>query len=78
MRFANFLSGGFTTMEVINPLERKLAKRTYVQCVKEKPVLEIVNKLSYCVKLQLRREISSLHNVGPKTSNPFFGLDSMS
>jgi hypothetical protein len=30
--FASFLSGGFTTMAVINPLERKLAKRTSVQC----------------------------------------------
>ena len=28
--FANFLSGGFTTMAVINPPERKLAKRTSV------------------------------------------------
>ena len=26
MRFASFFSGGFTTMAVINPLERKLAK----------------------------------------------------
>ena len=30
MRFTSFLSGGFTTMAVINPLERKLAKRTTV------------------------------------------------
>ena len=30
--FASFLSGGFTTMAVINPPERKLAKRTSVQC----------------------------------------------
>ena len=28
VRFASFLSGGFTTMVVINPPERKLAKRT--------------------------------------------------
>ena len=28
--FASFLSGGFTIMTVINPPERKLAKRTYV------------------------------------------------
>ena len=33
VRFASFLSGGFTTMAVINPLERKLAKRTSVQWV---------------------------------------------
>ena len=30
VRFACFLSGGFTNMEVINPPERKLAKRTFV------------------------------------------------
>ena len=29
--FASFLSGGFTTMAVINPQERKLAKRTSVE-----------------------------------------------
>ena len=30
--FASFLSGGFTTVAVINPPERKLAKRTSVHC----------------------------------------------
>ena len=30
VRFASFLSGGFTTMAVINQPERKLAKRTSV------------------------------------------------
>ena len=29
---ASLLSGGLTTMAVINPPERKLAKRTSVQC----------------------------------------------
>ena len=33
VRFASFLSGGFTTMAVINPPEKKLAKRTSVHCV---------------------------------------------
>ena len=32
--FASFLSGGFTTMSVINPPERKQAKHTYVQWFK--------------------------------------------
>ena len=32
VRFDNFLSGGSTTMAVINPPERKLAKRTSLQC----------------------------------------------
>jgi hypothetical protein len=31
MRFAFFLSGGFITAKVVNPPERKLAKRTSVQ-----------------------------------------------
>ena len=30
VRFASFLSGGFITMAVINPPEKKLAKRTFV------------------------------------------------
>ena len=34
VRFASFLSGGFTTMAVINPPERNLAKCTSVQCKK--------------------------------------------
>ena len=33
MRFPGFLSGGFTIMAVINPTEKKLAKRTSVYCV---------------------------------------------
>ena len=32
VRFARFLSAGFTTMAVLNPPERKLAKRTSVYC----------------------------------------------
>ena len=31
VHFASFLSGGFTTMAVINPLERKLAKHISVK-----------------------------------------------
>ena len=31
VRFASFLSGGFITATVVNPPERKLAKRTSVQ-----------------------------------------------
>ena len=36
VRFASFFSGGVTTMIVINPPERKLAKRTTVQCLMRK------------------------------------------
>ena len=32
MRFVSFLSGGFITVIVVNPLDRKLAKRTSVHC----------------------------------------------
>ena len=32
VRLASFHSGGFTTMAVINPPERKLAKRASVHC----------------------------------------------
>ena len=32
VRFASFLSGGFITAIIVNPLERKLAKRTAVHC----------------------------------------------
>ena len=31
VRFASFLSGGFTTMAVLNPPEKKLTNHTYVQ-----------------------------------------------
>ena len=41
MRFASFLSGGFTTIAVINPPEKKLAKRTSVHC--EASVLVCLN-----------------------------------
>jgi dihydroorotase-like cyclic amidohydrolase len=34
VRFASFLSGGFTTMAVMNTTEKKLEKRTSVQWVK--------------------------------------------
>ena len=33
MRFASLLSGGFTTMAVINPPEKKQANRTSVHCI---------------------------------------------
>jgi hypothetical protein len=34
VHFASFLSGGFNTATVVNPPERKLAKRTSVQWFK--------------------------------------------
>ena len=37
LRFACFLSGGFITAILVNPLERKQAKRTSVKCAKHYP-----------------------------------------
>ena len=37
MHFDSFLSGEFTTMAVLNPPERKLAKRTSVHCTASQP-----------------------------------------
>ena len=34
MRFDSFLSGGFTIIAVMNPPEKKMEKRTSVQCTK--------------------------------------------
>ena len=31
VRFKSFFSGGFTTMAIMNPPEKKLEKRTFVQ-----------------------------------------------
>ena len=45
MRFASYLSDGFTTMAVINLPERKLAKRTYVHCVLRIPGAPVRQKL---------------------------------
>ena len=37
VRFASLLSGGFTTMAVINPPEKKLANRTSVHWLSQGP-----------------------------------------
>ena len=54
VRFAGFLSGGYTTMAVINPSERKLAKRTSVQYIGGKGELFRliwgINKCKICKK----------------------------
>jgi len=42
MRFSSFFSGGFITAIVVNPPERKLAKRTSVQSVAGKTKCTIV------------------------------------
>jgi hypothetical protein len=47
--FASFLSGGFTTMTVINTPEKKLAKHTSVHCnstrVSTQPIAYIASKI---------------------------------
>ena len=52
VRFASFLSGGFTTMAVINPLENKLAKRISVHCFMGQ-YIELVIILPYSVAMTL-------------------------
>ena len=42
VRFATFQAGGFITAIVVNPPERKLAKRTSV-CI-ERSMVEVLNK----------------------------------
>ena len=60
VRFGSFLSGGFTIMAVINPSERKLAKRTSVKRIKISS-LEII--------------IFELKNDGKKWSRIYFEID---
>ena len=71
MRFARFLSGGFTTMSLINPPERKLAKRTSVRCRNEGffktafdgANLNILEKRQVAItKIEIRM-IFKIHNV---------------
>jgi hypothetical protein len=45
MRFASFLSGGFITAIEVNPLERKLAKRTSV--MSQRIILKFARFLYY-------------------------------
>ena len=59
MRFASFLSGGFITAIVVNPPERKLAKRTSVQCAGggDIPLLPWFRQPLPLKKLSLRRPL---------------------
>ena len=43
VRFASFLSGGFIAVIVVNPPERKLAKRTSLQCGGDRNAHSILN-----------------------------------
>ena len=49
VRFASLLSGGFITAIVVNPPERKLAKRTSVHCMFHSYTGEV------CVKILLQK-----------------------
>ena len=44
VRFVSFFSGGFNTAIVVNPPEKKLAKRTSVQCLS----LKLTKKFWVC------------------------------
>ena len=56
VRFASFLSGGVITAIVVNPTERKLAKRTSVQCsnLNAQPEIQILRKPNTVCLLFLR------------------------
>ena len=71
VHFSSFLSGGFTTMSLINPPERKLAKRTSVRCRNEGffktafdgANLNILEKRQVAItKIEIRM-IFKIHNV---------------
>ena len=57
--FASFLSGGFINVIVVNPLERKLVKRTSVQCQKKLNVAflwqlhKYIGNSLYALKIQV-------------------------
>jgi hypothetical protein len=54
VRFASFVSGGFITVIVVNPPERKLVKRTSVHCIVSLStilsVLALVWSTNWCIK----------------------------
>ena len=58
VRFENFLSGGFTTMTVINPPEMKLAKRT---CVFSQQLMAIHNACENSSKSTLNIDLILWH-----------------
>jgi len=51
VRFASFLSGGSTTMAIINPSEKKLAKRTSVHCIKSTHRKKATTRIKICKRL---------------------------
>ena len=69
VRFASLLSGGFTTVAVINPLEKKLANCTSAQCVKSARSTQRVENITFslshtCYKpLLLLKLAAALHTV---------------
>ena len=54
VRFASFLSGGFTTVAVINPPEKKLANRTSVQWLKLSLTILVVSKIFCFLKIEIQ------------------------
>jgi hypothetical protein len=57
VRFASFLSGGFTTIAVINPPEKTLEKRTSVHCcIKKGKISSFVKYSNKNHSFKLRRE----------------------
>ena len=46
VRFASFLSGGFATIAVMNPQEKRWEKRTFVHCIFSGKMDQVTDKSS--------------------------------
>ena len=72
--FASFIAGGFTTITVINPPERKLAKRISVECLMGKRTLS-AGKCFYLIKSSIFIEkIANLLHIFTLKSLKYFFL----
>ena len=68
VRFTSFLSGGFITAIVVNPPERKLAKRTSVQWCSFEDKGPLGSGVDFCSKISSRQILFSFefHKVRQK------------
>ena len=71
VHFASFLSGGFTTMAVINPPERKLVKRTSVQSTVSNFTVFFIVLGIFIFASGFKVAIATLHNLSFSDSSIF-------
>ena len=69
VRFTSLLPGGFITATVVNPPERKVAKRTSVQCYhtfldQSIPLVTATSIVSLLTEQLWSRSLLSYHNLG--------------